>query len=95
MTHDTPASGDGPRVSEPAAGSLTFEQALSQLDETVRALETGDLPLSEATTLYEKGMRLARICSEKLEAAQLKISQIQTAYGEQMRLPGGPDGPPC
>ena len=95
MTHDTPTGGDGPAASDASARSMTFEQALSQLDETVRALETGDLPLSEATTLYERGMRLARLCSEKLEAAQLKISQIQTAYGEQMRLPGGPDGPPC
>ena len=95
MTHDTPSGGDGPAASAASARSMTFEQALSQLDETVRALETGDLPLSEATTLYERGMRLARLCSEKLEAAQLKISQIQTAYGEQMRLPGGPDGPPC
>ena len=75
--------------------SLSFEEALGRLEETVRALETGDLPLSEATRLYERGMRLARICGEKLADAELKISQIQTAYGEQMRLPGGPDGPPC
>ena len=57
------------------------------MDETVKALETGQLPLAEATHLYEKGMRLARICSETLAAAELKITQIQTAYGEQMRLP--------
>ena len=65
----------------------TFEQALAKLDETVRALEAGDLPLDEATRLYEKGMGLARVCSEMLAAAELKITQIQTAYGEQMRLP--------
>ena len=95
MTQERAAGGDGTRASDAAARSMTFEQALSQLDETVRALEAGDLPLSEATTLYEKGMRLARICTKKLAEAELKISQIQTAYGEQMRLPGGPDGPPC
>ena len=94
MTHDT-AAGDSPRAPDASARSMSFEQALSQLDETVRALEAGDLPLAEATRLYEKGMRLARICTEKLADAELKISQIQTAYGEQMRLPGGPDGPPC
>ena len=95
MTHERAAGGDGTRASDASARSMTFEQALSQLDETVRALEAGDLPLSEATRLYEKGMRLSRICTEKLAEAELKISQIQTAYGEQMRLPGGPDGPPC
>ena len=72
-------------------GEQTFEQALTQLDETVRALEAGDLPLGEATRLYEKGMSLARVCSDMLAAAELKVTQIQTAYGEQMRLP--PEGP--
>ena len=69
------------------AGDLSFEEALAQLEETVQALESGKLPLAEATRLYEKGMRLARICSEMLAAAELKVTQIQTAYGKQMRLP--------
>ena len=70
----------------PATG-LTFEQALAKLDETVRALEAGDLPLDEATRLYEQGMKLARTCNEMLATAELKITKIRTAYGEQMRLP--------
>ena len=44
------------------------------------------MPLAESTGLYERGMRLARICSEMLAAAELKITRIQTAYGEQMHL---------
>ena len=88
MTQDT-ARNDGPRE------SMTFEQALAQLDETVRALEAGDVSLSEATRLYEEGMKLSRLCGEKLSDAELKIGRIQDAYGEQMRLPGGADGPPC
>jgi exodeoxyribonuclease VII small subunit len=73
-------------ATEPAPDDLTFEQALAQLDETVRALEAGGLPLSDATGLFEKGMRLARLCSEMLAAAELKVTRIQTAYGEQMRF---------
>ena len=65
---------------------LTFEQALSRLDETVKALEAGGLPLVDATRLFEEGMKLARISSEALAAAELRISRIQTAYGEQMRM---------
>jgi exodeoxyribonuclease VII small subunit len=81
---------------ENGADGLTFEQALAQLDETVGALEAGDLPLAEATGLYERGMKLARVCSEMLAAAELKITRIQTAYGEQMRLPAEdrPEGAP-
>ena len=67
-------------------GELTFEEALGRLEQIVKALEAGGLSLSEATRLYEKGMKLARLCSEMLAVAELKITQIQTAYGEQMRL---------
>ena len=64
----------------------TFEQALSSLDHTVKALESGGLTLAEATHLFEEGMKLARVCSEMLTSAELRISRIRTAYGEQMRM---------
>ena len=70
---------------------LTFEQALNRLDETVQALEKGGIALSEATGLFEDGMKLARICSEMLATAELRITRIQTAYGEQMRMIGEGD----
>ena len=74
--------------------NLSFEKALVRLDETVLALESGGLPLADATRLYEEGMKLARICSEMLAAAELRISRIRTAYGEQMRLPADEDSDP-
>ena len=61
---------------------LTFEQALEQLEETVRAMEAGELSLQETTALFERGMRLANYCGDVLSQAELKITQIQTAYGE-------------
>ena len=67
--------------------NITFEAAMAGLDETVQALEAGDLHLAKATQLYEKGMSFARICNEMLTAAELKITQIQTSYGEQMQVP--------
>ncbi len=76
-----------PATKGPNSDRLSFEEALARLEETVQALEAGDMALAEATRLYEKGMRLARLCSEMLAAAELKITQVQTAYGEQMRLP--------
>ncbi len=70
---------------------------MSRLDETVTALEAGGLALSDATRLFEEGMKLARLCSEMLASAELRITRIQTAYGEQMRMleEQGQGGPPC
>ncbi|MDA0988971.1 MAG: exodeoxyribonuclease VII small subunit [Chloroflexi bacterium] len=65
---------------------LSFEQAYSRLEETVNALEEGGLSLAEATRLFEDGMRLARLCGELLSSAEMKITRLQTAFGEQMRL---------
>ena len=90
MTH----SGD-----EDDLGDLSFEQAIGRLDETVKALESGGIPLDEATRLFERGMRLARLCGEILASAELKITRIQTAYGEQMSMldeePTGGGHTPC
>ncbi len=86
---------------------LTFEQAMARLDDAVKALEAGGLALSDATRLFEEGMKLARVCSEMLASAELRITRIQTAYGDQMRMvegrgqtgapgvPGDQGGPPC
>ncbi len=78
-------------------GDLSFEAAMSRLDETVTALEAGGLALADATRLFEEGMKLARLCSEMLASAELRITRIQTAYGEQMRMleEQGQGGPPC
>ena len=65
---------------------LSFEQALNRLEETVQTLEAGGLSLADATRLFEEGMKLARRCNEMLAAAELRVSRIQTAYGEQMRM---------
>ncbi len=73
---------------------LTFEEALAKLNGTVQEMETGGLTLDDATRMFEEGMSLARRCSELLTEAELKISRIKTAYGEQMRLPHGDDDEP-
>ena len=78
---------DKPNQDGTDPGDLNFEQALGRLDETVQSLEAGALPLADATRLFEEGMKLARLCSEMLAAAELRISRLRTAYGEQMRLP--------
>ena len=72
-----------------AIEDLSFEEALQQLDETVDALESGSLTLAQSMAMYERGMKLARVCNEMLTSAELKITRIRTAYGEQMRMVDG------
>ncbi len=56
--------------------TLTFEQAFAQLEEIVARLESGDLTLDESVTLYEQGQKLARLCGEMLDSAELRIKQL-------------------
>ena len=63
-----------------------FEVAFTELRTTVEALEAGNLSLEDATTLYEKGMRLAKQCNEQLSKAELQVSRLQRSFGEQMAM---------
>ena len=62
--------------------SLTFEEAEARLEEIVKALESGTLPLEESLTLYEEGVRLVRDCSRELNEAEQKVKVLQ-------RMPDG------
>lgn len=59
---------------------LSFEQALNGLERIVQALQDGGLTLEESIALFEEGMGLARICNERLNAADLKVTQLQTEF---------------
>lgn len=59
---------------------LSFEEALTRLEKITQTLEGGGLKLEEAIALFEEGMKLAKICNERLNAAELKISQLQTPF---------------
>lgn len=55
---------------------MTFEQALSALEEIVQSLEAGDVPLDRSIALYEKGEKLRQLCQARLDAAQARIEKI-------------------
>lgn len=63
--------------------SLTFEDALKELEEIVRHLEQGDTDLDNAIHRYERGMALRQFLNEKIKESKLKIEQItKKASGE-------------
>jgi exodeoxyribonuclease VII small subunit len=55
---------------------LTFEQAFTELEETVGKLESGGLALEESLALFERGQALAARCGKQLDEAELKIKQL-------------------
>ena len=55
---------------------LTYEEALTELEDIVSALETEQNQLEESIRLFERGQALASRCSVLLEAAELKVKQV-------------------
>ncbi len=62
--------------------ALSFEDALRALEDIVRKLESGEVPLDATITLYERGESLRKHCQARLDAAQARIEKIVA----------GPDG---
>jgi exodeoxyribonuclease VII small subunit len=56
--------------------SLTYEQALAQLDATLRALEEGKLSLEEAIAAVARGREYLEFCERKLEEARQRIESL-------------------
>ena len=55
---------------------LTFEQALSELEEIVSTLESGEAGLDKAMEVYSRGQQLKDYCSQKLATARLQVDKI-------------------
>jgi len=54
----------------------TFEASLEALEQIVRQLESGDLPLEKSLELFEQGIRLSRECQERLSQAERRIEVL-------------------
>jgi len=65
----------------------SFEENLEQLNESVKSLEEGELPLKETLEKFEDGLKLSKLCSEELETAQKKIEKIIEKNGKPTTEP--------
>ena len=66
----------------------TFEQSMKQLEQIVRELESGDLPLELALKKFEEGVELSKFCSQKLEETERRISLLmQNSSGAIVEKP--------
>ena len=60
-----------------AQKKLSFEQAMARLDEIVRHLEKGDLPLDDSLSLFEEGTGLIRRCGAMLDEAEQQLVKLK------------------
>jgi exodeoxyribonuclease VII small subunit len=50
-----------------------FEEALGRLEDIVKRMEAGDMTLEESLKAFEEGIKLARLCSRKLDEAERRV----------------------
>jgi exodeoxyribonuclease VII small subunit len=79
------AAAPGPAQPAPDdVATLPFEKALAELEEIVRQLEGGRVPLEDSIAIFERGEMLKRHCENLLKQAEARIDRITL----------GPDGQP-
>ena len=59
------------------SNELSYEQAVTRLEEIVAQLEKNEVPLDTALSLFEEGTRLSKLCTKLLSEAQQKITEIE------------------
>ena len=68
-----------------ASAEPTIEEALQRLEAIADRLEDPSLDLDEAVRLYEEGLRLYELCAKRLDAADLRITQLAEALKKQAK----------
>ena len=56
--------------------NITFEQAMSRLEEIIVALENNQISLEKSVDLFQEGIKLSKICSDKLAGIEDKVAKI-------------------
>lgn len=78
---------------EEKTSSPTFEASLEELEQIVKQLEKGDLPLEQSLALFENGMRLSADCKRQLEEAETRVEILMRKGAEVVAVPFSPDKP--
>jgi exodeoxyribonuclease VII small subunit len=68
----------------------TFESCLEELEQVVKELETGDLPLERSIELFEKGVGLSESCRKQVEDAETRIETLTRKDGKLQPEPFRP-----
>lgn len=61
---------------------VSFEDALSQLEEVIHRMETGESPLESLVENYQSGVRLLKLCRSKIELAEMRVKEVTAKDGK-------------
>ncbi|MBB6284600.1 MULTISPECIES: exodeoxyribonuclease VII small subunit [Geobacillus] len=61
---------------------MTFEEAMKQLEAIVEKLEEGNVPLEDAIAFFQEGMRLSKLCHDKLQQVEKQLEYMLREDGE-------------
>jgi|694.fasta_scaffold23735_6 exodeoxyribonuclease VII small subunit len=75
---NTEANTEASTEAKPDEESMTFEGAMTQLEQIVRKLESGTLPLEEMLADYAKAVEYVQKCHNQLDGARRRIAQLQS-----------------
>ena len=64
-----------------------FEEALGRLEDIVKRMETGDMTLEESLKAFEEGIKLARLCSRRLDEAERRVEILLKQKEELVTRP--------
>ena len=67
---------------------ISFEQAMAELESVVERLEAGQAPLEESLSLYERGVQLVRLCNQRLDSAEQRVSTVQLDGADTVKKQG-------
>lgn len=68
----------------PEKKKQSFEESLGELEQIVKRLEEGDVPLEEALEYYKKGMTLSNFCQETLSSAEKTLTKMMNEDGKEI-----------
>jgi exodeoxyribonuclease VII small subunit len=71
-------------MTEKPIAEMTFEEAMTALEQVVGALERGDVALEQSIALYDRGAALKAHCAAKLKDAEEKVELIRAAEGRAL-----------
>ena len=60
---------------------LSFEQALSNLEQIISEMESGEAPLESLVTHYQEGVKMLKLCRERIDSAEMKIKEVNESDG--------------
>ncbi len=65
--------------------NMTYEDAIQRLEDVVKQLESGEIPLQKSMELFEEGVALAKFCSQQLDDAEAKVQVLLEKDGQNLR----------